>query len=187
VLPLAAGALLASTSTAAAGLFVTTGQTGAQVQCDVSHTQHWTFQVTADVAQVDGALFTMKRGSATDASITFRVFEGTLADAATAKDLLSVTLASSSFSQSFSGVLFQDTKSITLKSGRTYTGVLASSAPDAQSRAYFIKGGSNAVLSWCDETGGSVSAGAGLNTISVPTPASFAIFALTGVLRRRRR
>jgi hypothetical protein len=174
-------------SIASAGLFVTTGQTGAQVQCDVNHTQYWTFTVTADVSSVDGAVFTMKRGSQANSTITFRVFEGFIGDAATASDLLSITLNASSFTQSFTSVLFQDTKSARLKAGRTYTGVLFSAAPDVQSRAYFIKGGSATPLAWCDQTGFSSSPGPVLTTISIPAPGASAILALAGAAIRRRR
>ena len=174
-------------SIAGAGLFVTTGQTGAQVQCDVNHTQFWTFTVTADVPGVDGAVFTMKRGSQTSSAITFRVFEGSIGDAATATDLLSITLNPSSFTQSYTSILFQDTKSARLKAGRTYTGVLFSAAPDVQSQAYFIKGGSDSPLAWCDQTGVSTSPGPVLTTISIPTPGAAALLGMAGMNVRRRR
>ncbi|MCE2883235.1 MAG: hypothetical protein LW636_12895, partial [Planctomycetaceae bacterium] len=77
---LAAGAIAAAAlaTTSHASLFMTTGQTGAQVQVDVNHTQHWTYTLTGNVSDVVGGLFTMKRGSQTTASITFEVFEGTM-------------------------------------------------------------------------------------------------------------
>lgn len=183
----AAATAVACASIASAALFVTTGQTGAQVQCDVNHTQSWTFSVSADVGGIDGALFTMKRGSSATSTVTFRIFEGTLASAGTAIDLLSVSLGPGAFTQSFSGVIFQASSSITLLAGRTYTGMLSSSAPDVQSKAYFIKGGSEAPLSWCDQTGATVSTGAVLTTGAVPTPGAAALLAIAGALSRRRR
>ena len=184
---LVAAAAVACTSVASAGLFVTTGQTGAQVQCDVNHTQSWTFSVSSDIVGIDGALLTMKRGSATTSAITFRIFEGTLANAGTAIDLLSVSLNPTAFTQSFGGVLFQASSAITLRAGRTYTGMLFSSAVDAQSKAYFIKGGSDAPLAWCDQSGATVSPGSVLTTGSVPAPGAAALVAIAGALSRRRR
>ena len=39
-------ASVAGGSNASAGMLLTTGQTGAQVQCDVDHPQHWTYSVS---------------------------------------------------------------------------------------------------------------------------------------------
>src|SRR5262245_9602081 len=79
------------TAAHAAGIFVSTGHTGAQVQCDVEHTQHWTYGVTQTIAGIDGALLTMKRGSTTFETITFSIFEGDFSAFGTATPLLSVT------------------------------------------------------------------------------------------------
>ena len=106
---------------------------------------------------------------------------------ATATDLLSITLNPSSFTQSYTSILFQDTKSARLKAGRTYTGVLFSAAPDVQSQAYFIKGGSDSPLAWCDQTGVSTSPGPVLTTISIPTPGAAALLGMAGMMVRRRR
>lgn len=85
--------------TAFAGIFVSTGQTGAQVQCDINHTQHWTYSVSENVSDIGGALLTMKGGSQTTSPISFVIFEGTYADFGSSAYLLSVTLDSSAFTQ----------------------------------------------------------------------------------------
>lgn len=162
-------------SAAQAGLFVTTGQTGAQVQCDVNHTQSWTFTTPINVTDMQGALFTMKRGSQTSDTINFRIFEGTLANAATATSLLSVTLSASAFTQSYSPIRFQGA-AIALVAGHTYTGMLSSTAQDTQSRAYFIKGGSGSSLTWVDQTGN-----------PVPAPGAAALVGVAGLITARRR
>ncbi len=126
---------------AQAVLFVTTGQTGAQVQLDVNHTQHWTYTLLTDVT-VEGAEFVMKRGPSTSADITFDIIEGTFADFGTATPVLSVTLGPIDFSQTYNPIAFVG-NSANLLEGLTYTAVLHSNAPDVQSQAYFIKGPSS--------------------------------------------
>lgn len=178
------------TSSASALLFVSTGQTGAQVQTDVNHTKYWTYTVSADVTDVDGALFTMKKGSATTEDITFSIIEGTFGDYGSATPLFERTLTPASFTQSFDGVMFQDTP-ITLAAGTTYTGVLSSLANDPQSEAYFIK---QALLSFVDGNGDPVTPSGGGEIVSgdsnIPEPATLALFAVAGMmlpLRRRQR
>ncbi len=168
-------------TSAQASIFVSTGHTGAQVQTDYAHTQHWTYGLSADLADVTGALFTMKRGANTTASITFVIFEGVYADFGTATNLLSVTLGPSSFSQSFDWVMFAGAP-ITLLMGHTYTGVLFSSAADPQNEAYFIKGGSEVPLHAVDENGDPI----GDDPIT-PAPGAIALFGLAGVAFGARR
>lgn len=172
-------------STAHAAIFVSTGQTGAQVQCDINHTQHWTYSVSQDVGDIGGALLTMKRGPQTSASISFVIYEGTLADLALATNLLSVTLGPSDFTQNWSPIAFSATP-ITLLAGRTYTAVLYSDAIDSQSQAYFIKGGSESPLAFVDQNGTPVSTG-GQVVPPVPAPGAIALLAIAGVVGRRRR
>lgn len=181
----AAAAVTAIASSASAGIFVSTGQTGAQVQCDVNHTQSWTYSVSQDVQGIGGALLTMKRGSQTTAQITFSIFEGTFADYGTAMPLLSVTLGPSAFTQAFTPVSFFDSP-IDLLAGRVYTAVLASSAIDSQSQAYFIKGGSDTPLRFVDENGTDVT-GVGGITPPAPAPGALALLGLAGLAGRRRR
>ncbi len=93
-------------STASAGFYLTTGITGAQVGCDINHTQHWTYTVTQDIADVQGALLTMKRGPSTNASITFSIFEGFYADYGIATNLLSSTLTPTAFTPIYACGIF---------------------------------------------------------------------------------
>ncbi|MFM7051564.1 MAG: PEP-CTERM sorting domain-containing protein [Planctomycetota bacterium] len=176
---LAVGAFAAAlASTSHASLFMTTGQTGAQVQVDVNHTQSWTYTVPGHVNDILGGLFTMKRGSQTTASITFEVFEGTMADFPFASRLLSVTLGPEDFTQNWDWVPFTG-KPFALTAGHTYTGVLWSNAPDNQSEAYFIKGGGEAQLFFSDENGN--------NEGEVPAPGAIALLGLAGAIGSRRR
>jgi MYXO-CTERM domain-containing protein len=182
---IAAALPLALAPLASAAIFVSTGQTGAQVQCDVNHTQHWTYSVSADVADISGALLTMKRGSQTTASIGFVIFEGLFSDFGTATNLMSITLSPAAFTQSFSPVEFSGTP-FNLIAGRTYTAVLFSSAVDSQSEAYFIKGGSETPLRFVDETGTNVTTGGQISP-PVPAPGALALLGLAGFIARRRR
>jgi hypothetical protein len=170
---------------ASASIFVSTGQTGAQVQCDINHTQHWTYSVSQDVADISGALLTMKRGSQTFATVTFAIFEGTFADFGSANSLLSVTLGPSAFTQSWAPVEFGGGP-ISLLAGRTYTAVLFSNAADMQSEAYFIKGGSETPLAFVDSSGNPVSGG-GEITPPIPAPGALCLLAAAGLRSRRRR
>lgn len=177
--------IAAFASSADAAIFVSTGQSGAQVQCDINHTQHWTYSVSQDVSDIGGALLTMKRGPQTSASISFVIYEGVFADFALATSLLSVTLNPSDFTQSWSPISFSATP-ITLLAGRTYTAVLFSNAVDSQSQAYFIKGGSETPLAFVDESGNPVGSG-GQITPPVPAPGAIALLGLAGLVARRRR
>lgn len=168
----------AAASASHASLFMTTGQTGAQVQVDINHTQHWTYTLTGNVNDLAGAMFTMKRGSQTTASITFDLFEGTIGDFKSAERLLSVTLGPEAFTQNWDWVSFT-APTVSLLAGRTYTGVLYSDAPDNQSEAYFIKGGGESQLYFCDENGDSCG--------DAPAPGAIALLGLAGACGFRRR
>ncbi|MCE2884511.1 MAG: hypothetical protein LW806_06390 [Planctomycetaceae bacterium] len=182
---LALAPVAAFASSANAAIFVSTGQTGAQVQCDINHTQHWTYSVSQDVNDIVGALLTMKRGPATSATISFVIYEGVFADFALATNLLSVTLNPSDFTQNWTPVPFS-APPISLLAGRTYTAVLYSNAVDSQSEAYFIKGGSETPLAFVDESGNPVEGG-GEITPPVPAPGAIALLGLAGLVARRRR
>ncbi len=169
-------------SAARAALFVSTDQTGANVQCDVKNTQHWTYSVSQDVSDIVGGLFSMKRGPATFSTISFVIFEGTFADYGTSSNLLSVTLGPSDFTQQFSLVAFSSTP-IELDAGKVYTAVLSSNAPDTQSSAYFIKTGS---LMFVDDTGTPVGGGPSIIP-PVPAPGAALLLAAAGLAARRRR
>ncbi len=171
--------------TAFAGIFVSTGQTGAQVQCDINHTQHWTYSVSENVSDIGGALLTMKGGSQTTSPISFVIFEGTYADFGSSAYLLSVTLDSSAFTQAFTPIEFFSTP-ISLLAGNVYTAVLFSSAGDSQNAAYFIKGGSDTPLKFVNELGDPITNGPSI-TPPTPAPGALALLALAGFAARRRR
>lgn len=172
ILAIAGATAVAAASSTHASLFMTTGQAGAQVQVDINHTQYWTYTVPGNVSDLVGAMFTMKRGSQTTASIGFELFEGTIDDFATSDRILSVVLGPESFSQSYDWVRFESTP-VSLIAGRTYTGVLYSDAPDMQSAAYFIKGGGESQLYFTDG--------------EVPAPGALALLGLAGIVGSRRR
>lgn len=178
---LASGIACVLATSAHASIFVSTGHTGAQVQTDINHTQYWTFGLVADLSDVTGALFTMKRGQNTTESITFAIFEGVFSDFGTATNLMSVTLGPSSFTQSFDWVMFAATP-INLLAGHTYTGVLFSNADDPQDEAYFIKGGSNADLHCFDENGKPSE-----DCPITPAPGALALFGIAGAALAGRR
>jgi hypothetical protein len=164
-----AASLLVCASAGGAPILVTTGHTGAQVQDDVDHTQHWTFSVTSDVSDVAGGLFTMKDGPHTSENIEFDIYEGTYGNPL-GSDLLSAILGPSSFTQSYAPVQFIGGVPITLLSGHTYTAVLWSNAADSQSNAYFIKGGSDSLLSFTDPNGSPVPAPAPVPGVATGVP-----------------
>jgi hypothetical protein len=179
--------ILFTAATARAGLFVTTGHTGAQVQADINHTQHWSYSLTAPVSGVDGALLTMKRGSQTTEDITFTLIQGTFADFGTVTPLMSVTLTPADFTQMFNPILFQGAP-VNLAANTVYTGVLTSSAADMQSQAYFIKGLDD--LGFVDENETPVDPGSEIvpGDELLPEPASLTLAGLLAVaaLCRRR-
>src|SRR5262245_53290101 len=86
-----AASLLVCASAGGAPILVTTGHTGAQVQVDVDHTQHWTFNLSSNVDNVIGGLFTMKVGPHTTENIEFDIYEGTYGNPL-GSDLVSVIL-----------------------------------------------------------------------------------------------
>ncbi len=182
--PVAVAISAAIVADARAGLFASTGQTGAQVQCDVNHTQSWTYSVAQDVHDVEGAIFVMKRGPQTTATITFAIFEGTMADFGVAPSIMSVTLSRTNFSQAYLPVVFSSNP-ITLLAGRTYTGVLFSNAADSQSKAYFIKGGSETNLRFVDDSGNDLPNAPAIT--AVPAPGALALLGAVGIVAGRRR
>ncbi len=184
VLMLCAGFPVAADET----YFVTTGHTGAQVQVDINHTQHWTYTMSGNV-RVSGGLFTMKRGPKTFEDITFDIIEGTFEHFGSATPLLSVTLPPSAFTQQFDWVPFPASP-FDLSSGVTYTGVLHSSATDPQAAAYFIKASQS--VSFVDEEGNPPPPGdspepppgngEGQVLASVPEPAGILLWSLMGLV-----
>lgn len=180
--------LLGASSVQASILFVTTLHQGAQVQLDVNHTQYWEYTPTANVFDIAGGLFEMKKGPHTTEAITLDIIQGTYADFGSVVPLLSVTLGSDApFTQSFSSIYFKTPtgSEIDLYKGTTYTAVLHSNAADRQAKAYFIKGGSETPLSIVDPQGIVVPSG------PLPEPASlcvwFVLAASAAALAWRRR
>jgi hypothetical protein len=119
-----------------------TGQTGAQVQVDRFHTQHWSVSPTWDLDNFMGGRFKMKAGPQTVNTVTFLLFSGTyqnyLDNAYTA--LMSVTRTAAEVGYAdYTFIDFFADSPLSLAEGAVYTGVLFSNAPQPQSRAFFIK------------------------------------------------
>ena len=117
--------------------YIYTGQTGAQTQIDIAHTTTWNINVAGGTTLLmGGAKVTMKRGLATTATATFACYAGTTA---TGTPLASKTLQPSDFTGSYQQITFAFSPQLTLQPG-SYICTMTSTAPDVQSKAYFIKG-----------------------------------------------
>jgi len=180
---------IAYTPAYAAGIFVSTGHTGAQVQTDINHTQHWTITPDGDIV-IDGANFTMKDGSQTSADISFAIYNGVWdANFLSTAAVASVTLTSADFAlahadsptNQFDWTLFRFATAAALTANQEYTGVLYSNAIDSQNKAYFIKGGSTSTLSFVDDAGNSITPTVP-DPQSVPEPSTLALFMVAGLL-----
>lgn len=177
--------------------FVSTDITGAQTQIDTNHLSSWIVGVNNDV-NVTGGQFVMKDGSQTSGSLTFSIYLGALSEtdiqSGTNTPFSSITLSNAEFDaqvnngQTFSIHTFNFASVVTLVAGNTYTAALTSDVPDVQSRAYFIKGGTQVWLvdsatgatntSSLTLTGGT---GAVTNVSAVPEPSSYALFGFGGL------
>ena len=185
-IPAALLAVAALSAPASATLFLSTGQTGAQVQTDINHTQSWTFYSTTGITGLTGASLTMKRGSQTSHTVNFSVYPG---DPNVVPPVLNITLSPSSFTQQWQPILFTGA-AFDLYSNTTSTAVLSSDAPDAQARAFFIKGGD---FFFSDASGnptpppggGQLRPGPAPNI--VPEPAALGLLAPAAVALLRRR
>jgi len=96
---------LANVARADSVLFVSTGHTGAQVQCDIDRTQYWSMTVDSNVQDVVGGLFDMKKGSHTSADCTLAIYDGSYGSLPSTP-LLPVTLPPGSFTQQFTDIPF---------------------------------------------------------------------------------
>ena len=128
---------------AATDYYVRTGQTGAQTQIDAFHKSTFTITVQSQT-EFRGGLFTMKAGSATNDPITFKLYQGsnssgTLLASASYPNTAAFCAAHGGNCQSYISTPFTFAP-VMLQAGTTYYAELTSPAPDAQSRAYFIKG-----------------------------------------------
>lgn len=136
---------LASTATARADSnysYFYTGQTGAQVQVDILHTQHWSVTTSWNLDNLMGGRFKMKAGPHTVATVTFLLFAGSYQDYLdnTYTSLMSVTRTAAEVGHAdYTFIDFFADSPLTMIAGQEYTGVLFSDAPQPQDRAYFIK------------------------------------------------
>lgn len=142
-----AATLLFFSCAAHAAFFVTTGQTGAQVQVDVNHTQYWTITPEISVA-IDGARFDMKKGPNSSQDVYFSLIQGTINDwnSGTYQLIKQSILTKNDFSQQFNYKDFLFDSPTTLATNLAYTGILWSRADngqtnpnDRQNSAYFVK------------------------------------------------
>lgn len=139
-LVIAIGHSTAASAQAAYSLW--TGQTGAQTQIDVNHTSSWYITVNSGTVLFGGGQFTIKRGSATTASITLKLYAGSAAGSL----LASKTVLPSGVGSSYANVDFSFATPLSLGPG-TYFASVTSSAIDTASQQYFIKGGAGALIS----------------------------------------
>lgn len=119
-----------------------TGQTGAQVQVDTFHTQYWSVSPAANLNNFMGGRFKMKAGPQTVETVTFVFFAGSFQDYLdnTYTSLMSVTKTAAEVGYGdYTFIDFFSATPLSLTAGTVYTGVLWSDAPQAQSRAFFIK------------------------------------------------
>jgi len=133
--------LLVSLCNAAPAYYLATDQTGGQTQIDVTHTSTWLLEPNVDFSFA-GGLFIMKAGNSASASVTLSLYQGNN----DAGPLLgSVALTNAAFCSqaancgSFAQHAFLFTNPILLDSDLNYLAKLTSTAPDVQSKAYFIK------------------------------------------------
>jgi hypothetical protein len=161
--------------------YLTTGQTGAQTQIDLNHTATWSFTATSSWL-LGGGNFTMKDGSNSTANVVFSVYNGT---DTTGSLLGRVDYTNSQFCsdqignncQSFGSTPFHFATSVNITSNLNYFIELTSTAVDAQSDAYFIKG---VPASTIVDSQNNVLAQS-LGNANIPEPASLALIG-TGLI-----
>lgn len=182
-----------------AGIYLSSGYgdgNGTVSRVDREHTQHWTLSVSQTV-NIDGGLFWMKRGTNSNASVSFMVYEGEYVthdngegndgDEGTPNYLMHVSNAASTFATSYHWESFFTTPAITLLAGHVYTAVLASDADAANAYTYRVNPGDGSPLEFRDEHGDPLSGPVVIPPTPLPAPGAFALLAAAGAVARRRR
>jgi hypothetical protein len=183
-----------------AGIFLSSGFSAGNAnvaKVDREHTQHWTWSVSEDVS-IDGGVFWMKRGSNSNASVRFVVYEGAYAsdfddddgddgDDDSSNYLMDVSNAASTFATTYHWETFLTTPAIQLLAGRVYTAVLSSNASPSNSYTYRVNPGDGSPLEFRDQQGNSVSGPTVIPPTTLPGPGAIALLAAAGVAARRRR
>lgn len=169
--------------------YLTTGQASAQTQIDVAHSSTWSFTATSSWL-LGGGNFTMKDGSQTAADLVLSVYKG----ADTSSPLVAVDSTTSQFCgahggncSSFAPTVLDFATPYHIELGQAYYIALTSTAANAQTEAYFIKGFQSTTIA--DAQGGFLTTQILRPAANVPEPAPLAIlgacFVLLGVLRKR--
>jgi hypothetical protein len=133
-------AALACLANASPVYYLTTDQTGAQTQIDTTHTSTWSFTPNVDF-DFGGAVLAMKAGQKASATVLFNLYSGTDSNGTllATKTLTNVGFCGqASNCSSYENHPFWFTP-VALTSGQSYFASLTSTAPDVQSKAYFIK------------------------------------------------
>ena len=186
-----------------AGIFLSSGFSAGNAnvaKVDREHTQHWTWSVSEDVS-IDGGVFWMKRGSNSNASVRFVVYEGTYesdfddddgddgddGDDNSSHYLMDVSNTASTFATTYHWEAFLTTPAIQLLAGHVYTAVLSSDASTSNSYTYRVNPGDGSPLEFRDEQGNSVSGPTVIPPTTLPGPGAITLLAAAGVAARLRR
>ena len=180
-----------------AGIFLSSGFSAGNsnvAKVDREHTQHWTWSVSEDVS-IDGGVFWMKRGSNSNASVRFVVYEGAYSsdfddddgDDNSSNYLMDVSNAASTFATTYHWETFFTTPAIQLLAGHVYTAVLSSDASTSNSYTYRVNPGDGSPLEFRDQQGNSVSGPTVIPPTTLPGPGAITLLAAAGVAARLRR
>lgn len=186
---LASALVLGAQGGVAAPYYVTTGQSHANTQIDVSHSSTWLLELDAGSGlELGGGDFTIKRGQHTALPITLSLYEGTDASGLLV-DRVSVLPAA--VTQAYGLVHFGFAAPVVLEGGvdgASYFLALTSTTADAGSRQYFIKGEEATVLGFGGASGLRAEVASGQATVPEPVSSGLLGAALLGLgLAWRRR